>query len=1164
MISFGRDTLAIGRSATNVAIPVYLSTPSGSAVTVNLAVADTFAFFNPTSISIPAGQTVGTANLNGRNAGTTQVFAVDGGGSGYAGDTAVLAVQATVRLDLTSYSMNANDERPAQVQLTDPAPAGGTFITFVFGTPGRASVSPDPAFIPAGQLSANVVIRGLTAGSTTLTPAATGVNGVASTVNVAAATILAQPGQVRIGAGQFYANAYPYVTYNVVNPLVITLTSSDTTKVRVPATVTINSGTYYVYYNVTGVAPGSATITGTAPGWTGFSTPVTVTTPNVGISGGGTYNTTQPAIGMTVYTRDSTGNVGYRNSALNVQLTSSDTTVLRVLTPNVTIPAGQYFNSGFPATVISGGTPGTARLRVGASGHTGDSTTFTFVGPKLSFSWTSSLLGAGQQDVNVYVSTPNNVSAPLTVTLANSDSSFAGIPTTVTIPANSYYQYFNVRGKAPGLSTIIATAPGYSADTATYRVTSPRLSLSGGGTLDNFGPPVGVTVYSTDSTLTVHTRIDTLIVAYASSDTTVVRVTAADTIVAGLYYANRARVTPVGPGTATVTVSAPGHGSASVNYAVRTPKLNLSFATFVLGRRQYRPSTNEQYVSIPNNTATPLTVTITQTNPTADSLSTLSVTIPANSYYAYFGFAGLQTGRDTVFVTAPGYLPDTGVVVVSTPRFLGPGLPGTATTTSPPSTVTIYAADSLGSAHYSLDTLLISARSSNTSVIQPDSVGFRLPRGVYYAQARVNYVGAGTASMTYADSLGLGYQSVSTNAVTVTGPALGIYNGTPTLGMRQNGGPNNAYVSIPNAIGTALTVNLVSTDPTVATVPASVTIPSGQTYAYFQINAQDVVGTVQLQASAVGYSPVNTTQQVTAPRFLVYAPGTINTTATPGTITIYPADAAGNWHYVNENVTVTLTSSSQAVGRIDSATVVIPAGSYYNNNARFIPVSSGTVQVTASDARGTGYAYATGSATVSVLTPTLYLSWGGAQRLGVGQWTDQYVYSPDYPAAPLTVNLSHLTSASTTPASLTIPTNSNYMIHRITGVAVGNDSITYSATGHNPITGFVQVGQGRIDALGGWPGALASDSVQVTLYARDQDGNIRNVSSATTFNASVSSGAFELHVGGVAVSSVTIPADANQVSFWLRRLANGSATVTFTNANYATQVTPSVTVTGAP
>lgn len=1164
VISFGRDTLAIGRSATNVTVPIYLSTPSGSAVTVNLAVADTFAFFNPTTITIPSGQTVGTASLNGRNAGTTRVFAVDGGGGGYAGDTAVLAVQASVRLVPAGYSMNVNDERASQVLLTDPAPAGGTFITFTHGTPGRVSVSPDPAFIPAGQLSVNIVIRGLTAGSTTLTPAATGVNGVAATVTTAAAIIQNQPTSIRLGAGQFYTNAYSYVTNNVSIPLVITLTSSDTTVVRVPATITIPSNTYYVYYNVLGLVPGSATVTGTASGWTGFSIPVVVSTPRVTVSGGGTYNTTQPALGTTVYARDSTNVIGYRTSALNVQLASSDTTILRVLTPTVTILAGQQGTS--TGRVIAGGNPGVARLYVTASGHGGDSTTYTFVGPKLEFSWTANRIGAGQHDVNLYVYTPNNVTTPLTVSIANPDSSIVGLPTTVTIPAGSYYQYFDVRGKAPGFVSLIATAPGYSGDTASYRVTTPRLGLSGGGTLDNYAPPSAITVYPRDSVGTGHYRTDSLIVAYTSSDTNVVRVSAADTIVAGLSYANGARVTPVGAGTAQVSVSAPGHTGASVSYTVRMPKLSISFTTYRIGRRQYRPA-NEHYVYIPNVRGSPVPVTLTQTNAAADSLSATSLVIPGNSYYAYFGFAGLTTGRDTIIASATGYEPDTAVVIVTSSRLMVGGLPGTSTTTSPPATVTLFAADSLGSGHYSLDTLLVSARSNNTAVLQPDSAGFRLPRGAYYVYPRVNFVGVGSASMTYADSLGTGYTPATTNTTTVTGPSLTMNNSAPTVGTRQNGGPNAAYVYIPNPIGTALVVNLVSTAPTVATVPATITIPAGQTLVYFTISAQDVVGTTQIQASAVGYSPTTVNQQVTAPRFLVYAPSTINTTALPGAITVYPADAAGTWHYTNEALTVTLASSSQAVGTIDSATVVIPAGGYFNNNARFVPLSPGTIQVSASDTRGTAYSYATGVATVSVTTPTIFLSWGGALTMGVGQWVDQYVAVPDYPTTARTVTLTHLTAASATPAAVTIPTNTYYVYHRITGAAVGNDSITYSSTGHNSIVGAIAVGQGRVDGISGWPGTLNADSVQVTLYSRDQTGTIRNVSTATTFNVSVSSGAFSLRSGAVgtpALTSVTIPADGNSVSFWLRRLANESATVMFTNANYATHVSPTVNVTGAP
>ena len=1158
IISFGRDTLAIGRSATNVSIPIYLTRPYASAVTVNLAVADTFAFFSPVSITIPAGQTVGTASLNGRNSGTTQVFATDGGGGGgYAGDTAVLAVQASVRLVPASYSMIVNDERPGQVLLTDPAPAGGSFITFAFGTPGRVSVSPDPAFIPAGQLSANIVIRGLTAGTTTLTPASTGVNGVTSNVTTSPAVLVSSGASLRMGAGQFIQSQYLYVQQALTNALTISLVSSDTTVVTVPAQIIIPSASNVAYFNVTGRATGSATITSTAPGWTGTTTSVVVTTPNVGLSGGGTYNTTQPAVGVTVYSRDSTLSAHYRTNSLVVQLSSSDTTVLRVVTPTVTIAAGLYYGSG---QVIAGGSTGTAKLYATASGHGPDSVNYTFVGPKLEFSFTSNLLGAGQFDQNQYLYTPNAVTAPLTVTLANADSSIAAVPTQVTIPASSNVAYFNVRGKAPGLTRFIATAPGYSPDTASYRVSSPRLSLSGGGTLNNFSGPSGLLVYSIDSLGGAHYRSDTLIVSYVSTNPAAMTVTAADTIRPGLYYANAARVTPVGVGTATIIVSAPGHGADSVVYTVITPKLNFSIGTYRIGRRQFTTAT-DLYVYIPTNRTVPVPVTITQSNAAIDSLTSTALTIPANNYYQYFGLAGLGTGVDTLIATAAGYLPDTALVIVTSPRLLVSGITGSATTTSPPTTAYLYIADSVGTTHYTMDTLLVSARSSNDAVIQPDSVGFRIPRGAYYRSTGIRFVGPGTASMTYTDSLGTGYTPpATTNNVTVTGPSLGLYNYNPTLGMRQNGGLYASYVAIPNAIATPLVVNLLSTDSTVASVPATITIPAGQTYAYFPVSAKDVVGTVQIQATATGYSTASFNQQVTLPRFTLYIATTLNTTALPSAITVYPADAAGTSHYTNEAVTVTLTSSNPAAGTFDSATVVIPAGGYYNNAARFIPAAAGTTTVTATDARGTAYSYSAGSASVAVVTPSLVLSWSGAFPLGIGQWAEPYVYVPDTRITPLAVSLAHSGSASTSAASVTIPTASNIVYPRITGVAAGLDSITFGAPGHNSIVGAVAVGLGRVDALSSWPTTL-NDSVAVILYARDPSGGVRNVAAATTFGLAVSSGAFAVRsLAGATITSVTIPVDAQSVTFRIVRLTSGSATLTITNANYQTQITPVVTV----
>lgn len=1163
IISFGRDTLAIGRSAVNAVIPVYLSRPNGTAVTVNLAVADTFAYFSAGSVTIAAGQTAGAANLNGRNAGSTQIFATDGSGTGYAGDTAVLAVQASVRFTNPSYTLLVSDEISTQVLLTDPSPTGGTFITYGFGTPGRATVSPDPAFIPAGQLAANVVIRATSAGNTTITPAATGVTGTPTTVNTTAAVLtLARP-VVRFGTGQFRDDWYVYSPLNVNTPVTVSLTSSDTTAVRVePLTVTIPAGSYYAYFTTRAQAPGSASITATASGWTSTSLPIVVTSPRIGVSGGGTLNTTNPEVTMTAYAQDSAGASHYRSSALAVSVSSSDTTVMRVITPSIVIGAGAYYASTI--RVIPGGNAGTAWIRVSASGHTPDSVLYTVIGPRIRIAMGAARVGAGQYDAGGYVYSPNNVTAPLVVRLTSSVPGVATVTDSVIIPTNSYYAYFTVRGLTPGTVQLNAAAAGYQPDSSGFQVTSPKLYTTGGGTYNNYAPPVAFTVYSTDSLNGGHSTTDSIRVAYSSSDTTVITVSPVDTILPGEYYSQSGRVSFVGVGSAWIRATAPGLRADSILFTVVQPRIQFNFATTRMGRRQYATPT-DFYVYTPNSVTAPLNATITQTNAVADSLTATALTVPLNLNYAYFGLAGLQTGVDTLIVSAPGYLPDTAFVIITSPRLTGGSLPGSATTTTPPQGTTIYLTDSVGTAHYSLDTLLLSATSSNGAVMQPDSVGFRLPRGTYYVQPRVQYVGPGSATMTWSDSLAAGFGSLASNSVTVTGPSLTFYNGSPVLGMRQYQLGTGAYVTIPNPIASPLVVRLVSTDATVATMPDSVIIPSGQTYAYVDVRAQDVIGTVQLQATALGYASATATQQVTAPRFTISATTSMRTTQQPATITIYPADANGTAHYAWEPVTITLTSSAPSVATIDSTTIVLAAGSYYTQAARLVALSPGTTQITASDARIQSYRYNDATANVAVTLPVIGWSPGNAAlQLGVGQYADPYATSPDNQTSPLTLALAHTSSASTSPATAVIPLSSYFVYTRITGASVGVDTITFSASGYVSLRAAIDVGLGRMDNIAGWPSTITTDSVQVTLYARAMDNSVRNVSAATTFNVSVAGSALEVRSGGGAVTSVTIPADGQSVSFWLRRISNGTATVTFTNANYTTYIAPPVLVTGAP
>ena len=1159
-LSFGRDTLSVGRGG-STSVPILLSTPAASPLIVKLAVQDTFAFWSTATVTIPQGQTAVNATLNGRNAGTTVITATDSSGLGYAPTSAVLAVTATMRLASGGFAINATDVATTQVLLSDPSPAGGTYVSFSYTTPGIAAVSPDPAFIPPGQLAADIQIRGLAAGSTNITPTAIGVNGTASSFTAYAPILTPSQTSLRLGAGQYDPNTYVYIPAYTNTPIPVTLASTDTTVAVVPPAVTIPQNSYYAYVNIGGAAPGTATVSVASPGWTAARTvPVTVTSPYVGISGGTTLNTTSPQTNVYVYSEDSTRTAHARTSSLVVRLSSSDTTVMKVLDTVVTIAPGQYYT--YAGRVIPAGLGGTAYIVATASGHHPDSTLYTVVGPKLQFSWTQNYVGAGQYDPNAYVYTPNYVTAPLAVSVANSNPASVSVPAMDTVPNGSYYRYFNVVGTAPGSATFIASALGYQPDTAGYTVTSPRLTASGSNTYNNFGSGGNISVYATDSLRTGHYRTAPLLVSVASTDTTVLRVdSSVVTIDSGTYYNGRAHVTPVGVGTARVVFTAAGHVTLdTLTITVQTPKIQFSFYSALYGRRQ-NSGLNGFYVSTPDYRATPLAATITQKHVAVDTLTTTAPVIPTSSYYFYLGDYALANGTDTLIVSAPGYLPDTAFVTVSTPKFTTSGMPGSTTTTNPPIGINVYATDSVGTGHYVSDTVVVAAVSSDTTVLRPTQPFFRIPAGAYYASTTVTVMGPGAARITYSDSAGTGYLPATTNSITVTGPSLGLSNGSPVLGMRQSGGTNSSYVSTPNNVVAPLVVRLVSTGTRVAMVPDSVIVPAGSYYAYFTVSAQDTVGTVQVQATAVGYNGATMNVQVTVPKFVVSTATQLNTTSPRTAITVYATDANGNSHYTTENVTVTLQSSAPGVAAIDSSTVTIPSGAYYVSTPTWSPGTPGTAQLSAQDVRAVQYKYATGTANVTVVTPTLSLN-SAPGALGLGQYQDYlYAQTPDYQTAPVAVALTHTGTAHTGTDSnltnvpitgLTIPASGNYQYFRLTGLSRGTDTLVASATSpvHNPATMLTVVDSGRVDPISGWPGTIvAGDSVLVTLYSRDPNDNARYVVAATGFTLAPNAN-IEFRQGGAVVTTVTVPAAAQYVQFYLKGVSAGTGSVTILNANY--------------
>jgi hypothetical protein len=1173
IVSFGRDTVSVGRGSSQ-SIPILLSTPSptGAPLTVNLT-STAYAHWNPASVVIAVGQTSANATLVGDSAGTTTVTAADGSGQGYTTGTAVAKVTANMKLASTSYAINATDVVSTQVLLSDPSPAGGTFVTFGYSTAGIALVSPDPAFIPAGQLAADIQIHGLAAGTTTITPSAIGVNGAASSFTAYAAVLTPSTTLMLLGQGQ-YDNSHwvqaPTYT-NVAIP--VGISSSDSNTVGVTASVTIPTNSYYAYFTTTAKTIGSATLTFSSPGWTAANAiAVTATTPYVGLCCGGTYNTTSPQFSLTVYSEDSVRTAHYRTNSLVVHLSARDPTVMQVIDTVVTINPGAYYTN---ARVVPAGAGGSTYVIATASGHQPDSTLFTVVGPKLQFSWTQNYVGAGQYDPNQYVYTPNNVTAPLVVSLSSSNPGSVSVPSSVTIPTNSYYQYFPVVGNATGTAQFIATATGYQPDTASYVVTSPRLTACCNATFNNFGPGGNVTVYTSDTLRNAHYRLSPLAVSVVSTDPSVVTVdSSVVTVDSGTYYNSRAHVTPVGVGTAKIIFTAAGHLTLdTLTITVQTPKIQFSFTSTTVGRRQHLGSGgNGFYIQTPDNRTSPLTATITQNHLDVDTLTTRAPVIPASTYYTYLDAFGLAAGTDTLILSAPGYLPDTAFITVTTPEFTSGGLPATTTTTNPPLGVTVYTADSTGTARWASDTVVVAAVSSDSKVLQPAQPYFRILKNTYYTSTTVNVVGPGSASITYSDSAGTGYLPTTTNTVTVTGPALAISNGTPVLGMRQSSGTTGAYVYAPNTVAADLVVNLASTDPRVVTVPAAVTIPSGSYYAYFQITAMDTVGTIQVQATATGYGAAATNVQVTQPEFVISAPTQLNTTSPAQNMTVYAADANGTAHYTTEDVAVSLFSTASAVASIDSSTITIPAGQYYSSAAKWSPGIIGTSQLQASDPRAAFYKYNQGTLNVAVITPTIGFSWSNTP-LGIGQYIDGNVTVPDYAVNPITIGLAHAGTARTTTlvsgqpvSSVLIPAQSYYTALRVAATAAGTDSLVMTASSppHNPDTVYTVVGQGRVDPLGSWPSTLkAGDSVAVTLYARDPAQNGRYVLAATTFSLApnadiqfVSGGA-----NSTVITSATIPADQYYITFYVKGVASGTGNAVVSATNYQTYTTPDVTVT---
>jgi hypothetical protein len=391
-------------------------------------------------------------------------------------------------LDLRCFSCEIALGHTDGMQLWTPAPRRSPLVVRL-STPDTAilRVTDSIVTVPVGDyytdLQRAVVGRSLGTGRLIATAAGFPADTVTVAVRPGAVQLASYNGaELRVGtqldlrAAFGWSEQEDFVIYGAprADSLVVTMTSSDTL-VAVPEFTrrVLPAGAYEVRLPVVGRQPGLATFTVSAPGYAPGAFAVEVTdgitifldapaTTGIGISTPVVINT--PSFTAT------------RLTAMEFTVTSSDTTVLRVLTPRLTLASGR---TSVEARV-EGVAAGSAVVTVRRDGVAVATFTTQVRAPQLAIPSTPERLDAGEAS-EVLVLTEAEVSrsttALLTGTLRSTDP-------TVLVVTDSVLRFVPgefgaigvVRGVGAGTARLIASAPGFPPDTsAVITVGAPRL-----------------------------------------------------------------------------------------------------------------------------------------------------------------------------------------------------------------------------------------------------------------------------------------------------------------------------------------------------------------------------------------------------------------------------------------------------------------------------------------------------------------------------------------------------------------------------------------------------------------------------------------------------------------------------------------------------------------
>ena len=1203
LVQWGFDSLAVGNGG-SVSVPLTLSRTDPAATTLFLSVVpavDTLVARPALScggavlqrVSIPTQSSGTSVLLCGLKAGRVRVVARDSNNV-YTPDTMVVTVVSTVEFreigsfyQQPTFSVNQNETYRAQVFLSDPAPAGGLGVTFVYGKPGTSTITPAPAIIPAGQLAADVVIQGLNPGTDSVVPTSGGFVGKFSRVYVASNNLTLQlpyPYTRLLGVGQTF-QPYVSITYGMDHILVVGATlSNGLGTVQTPDT--IRKGSNSRYFTVAATAPGKTVLTVAASGWVSASDTITFTTPRLVVSGQGSLIAGDPSLGYwSAYPADSLRSQHAVKDTLLVTALSRNPSAVSVDSATLKLPPGSSGNTRYSALRAQPSAGGdSAWIVVSAPGYLPDSFIVHVTKPTMTVQLTypyTGRLGLGTLWKNAgYVQLPYVRSDTFTVSFTHTRPGTVRGPPSIRIVPGQTYTYFDLVGDSIGVDSVrvdTALTRGYVVTGAPliYRVDSlhVRPYQYPGVTNYTIASPYPVTAYAYDSADgQSRPLIAPLRVNLVSSNTATFTLDSAFvTIDSGQYYSylhpDTLRFRGVDTVGARILASAPGTRpeSSSVIKVFPTPLSIQIGYPYVVGRGLRLKGNNIQVTggSVPDT----VKVALRRFDPTLDTLTADTVKILKGQYYSQpFEIWALDSSRtDSIVATAPGYLPAKVSFTTQPVSLLQGGLPATRLTTDAPYRPYVYVGTRSRAALNPFAPVSVKVTSTNPNVMKIDSAFSVNATGdtavtvvdtnTQYAYVRVQFVGNGSARLVYSAP---GWAADSTPLVNVTGPTLHLTTGNQTVGLGQL--LPNQYAYVDNTVsGAPLVVHLLRSD---STQPAagqvfqlsadSVIIPVGQ----YSSNTFEITGNFSnsavLTARATAYSQSTATISVGTPQLIAPTVATVYVGQVPASFTIYTADQNGQQRIVAAPLDVSSSSTAPAVATVDSATIKVPARSSYV----YFPVrarAKGAVDVIFS---APGYK----ADTTAVSVDTAQLAFGSVPvTVGPNQTAQMYVSLPFTNDSAVTVTLGSSNPAVlTVQSSVVIPARTSYAYFNVTGVAAGSATVTGTA----PIAKFgtssaIVVGQPRL-LVSMSTSAYVGQRLGFTVYSQDSLGTTRVVTAPLNITLSANPAGHATFDAPVA----TIPANNSSVGTGVVFDTAGVYTVTVTATGYAPG-TANVTASGA-